>query len=125
MSQTKDIKICPRCQQHHDTQEPLISTFMFMGAEYYCLWCGWTGGIFDGERVKRTKELAYKDKLYKAIFRLLQKDIWFPGAYKADCPKCASPRTAENYHCNHADKDKHRIAHETLNRLTGTDTGEK
>ena len=67
MSNTQDkIKIC---SDHQDKEEtPLIWTFAFMGAEYWCPFCGDTRGMLGaGENVPTTKRL--KDRLanYKKL----------------------------------------------------------
>ena len=50
------ITICPR---HDERPTPLIWTFAFMGAEYWCPWCGHIGGMFGaGMSVEATDELA-------------------------------------------------------------------
>jgi hypothetical protein len=52
----KTIKIC---SQHQDYQVPLIWTFAFIGAEYWCPHCGNTSGMMGaGESVPITPELV-------------------------------------------------------------------
>lgn len=61
---TIEIKICA---EHHEHQVPLISTFAFMGAEYWCPYCGKTYGMFDAwEKVPCTHELIVRHRKYKA-----------------------------------------------------------
>ncbi len=49
------IKICS-C---HQEQVPLIWTFAFPGAEYWCPACGYTSGMFGaGENVSETPDLV-------------------------------------------------------------------
>jgi hypothetical protein len=51
----QEIRIC----ENHDKQVPLISTMAFSGAEFWCPFCGYTGGIFGaGEKVPFTAELG-------------------------------------------------------------------
>ncbi len=47
------------CENHqHKKIVPLISTFAFNGAEYWCPYCGYTGGMMGaGEHVDETPEL--------------------------------------------------------------------
>lgn len=60
MSET--IKIC----ENHDYEVPLIYTFAFIGAEYWCPYCGYTGGMFgSGKDVKVTEKLMGRLYLYK------------------------------------------------------------
>lgn len=50
----EEIKICA-C---HERQVPLLWTFKFTGAEYWCPACGYTGGMFGaGENVPATEHL--------------------------------------------------------------------
>lgn len=57
----EEIRIC---ESHQQYQVPLISTFSFPGAEFWCPYCGYTGGMFGaGRRVPITDEL--QDKLLK------------------------------------------------------------
>ena len=55
------------CEAHQDEKiVPLISTMAFNGAEYWCPYCGYTGGFLGaGERVEETPELAETLKEYK------------------------------------------------------------
>lgn len=39
----KEIRIC---DNHPEYQVPLIGTFAFMGAEYWCPYCGYNAGMF-------------------------------------------------------------------------------
>lgn len=56
------IKICSRHQYKEKT--PLIWTFAFIGAEYWCPACSYIGGMLgSGENVPSTKRL--KDRLDK------------------------------------------------------------
>lgn len=89
----KTITICPNCG------EPMIWTFAFSGSEYYCLMCGYSCGIFGAKKVEETKKLKYQQKLYKRIFREINKDLIPVGAYFKKCEKCKS---FEESHLNHA-----------------------
>lgn len=49
------MKICG----NHEKQVPLISTYAFNGAEFWCPYCGYTGGFLGaGVKVETTKELV-------------------------------------------------------------------
>ena len=49
-----EMKIC----NQHEERVPLIWTFKFNGAEYWCPYCGYLGGMFGaGENVARTEKL--------------------------------------------------------------------
>ena len=59
----KTIKICPN---HQDYEVPLIWTFAFPGAEYWCPYCGYLSGMFGaGEDVEETEELRKRLKAYE------------------------------------------------------------
>jgi len=53
-----DKKTVLLCSHHDEKKAPMISTFAFIGAEYWCPYCGNTQGIFgDFKEVEWTKEL--------------------------------------------------------------------
>lgn len=53
-----DITCCNRCR-HDDKLIPLIWTFAFPGAEWWCPNCGQTYGMFDGyHETEETPELV-------------------------------------------------------------------
>lgn len=66
------IKIC---DDHQEYKVPLIWTFAFMGAEYWCPYCGQTSGMLGaGTDVKSTKtlekRLAFYEELSKNYLRV-------------------------------------------------------
>lgn len=53
-----DIKVC---EQHQERVTPLIWTFVFPGAEYWCPWCGYPSGMLGaGKSVPPTPELKQR-----------------------------------------------------------------
>jgi len=64
MREEREIKICSR---HRDKEEtPLIWTFAFNGAEYWCPYCGVNEGMLGaGENVEWTQELQDRHDKYK------------------------------------------------------------
>ena len=46
------IKVC------RNDAEPVVFTFENDGAEWLCVVCGWTGGLFDAREVDATLEMA-------------------------------------------------------------------
>lgn len=53
------------CSNHQDYLVPLKWTMAFMGAEYWCPYCGFTGGMFEsGEIVEKTDELEVRLQIY-------------------------------------------------------------
>ena len=59
----KEIKICAK---HQDYRVPLIWTFAFMGAEYWCPYCGFAGSMLgSGIQVNESLELLKRKKAYE------------------------------------------------------------
>ncbi len=59
----KEIKIC---RSHSDYQVPLIYTFAFNGAEYWCPYCGINEGMMGaGTNVVGTEKLMGREAIYK------------------------------------------------------------
>lgn len=66
MKETETIRIC----KHHqdDYQAPLIWTFAFRGAEYWCPYCGKLEGMLGaGEKVKSTAVLRNRLKRFRKL----------------------------------------------------------
>lgn len=56
------------CRNHPEYQVPLIWTFAFRGAEYWCPYCGSTSGMLGaGDRVDATDELQDRLKAFEKI----------------------------------------------------------
>ena len=53
------------CESHFKYEVPLISTFAFSGAEYWCPFCGQASGMFGGKTVESTPELEQRLIKYK------------------------------------------------------------
>lgn len=53
------------CAYHSDLQVPLISTFAFREAEYWCPFCGEEYGMFGGKNIDSTPELEQRLIKYK------------------------------------------------------------
>ena len=109
---TKEITVCPECG------EPMIWTFAFSGHEYYCLMCGYGCGMFGGKTVEETKELKYKQKLYRKIFRVIEKDLIPYGAYLKKCEKCRDMKEYHLFHATELELLKKDIAMETLEKIS-------
>ena len=52
------------CKGHFDYRTPLLYTFAFRGAEFWCPYCGALEDIFGGERVQRSDALAAQEAKY-------------------------------------------------------------
>lgn len=60
----EQIKIC----SNHTKRVPLLWTFKFMGADYWCPYCGFTGGMFgSGENVNCTEKLLSEKQKWKDL----------------------------------------------------------
>ena len=56
-----EIRVCNR----HKIVVPLIGTFAFPGAEWWCPYCGLIGGLLGtGKLIDRTPELEVKKKMW-------------------------------------------------------------
>ena len=59
---SKEIKIC---ESHQYYETPLIWTYAFMGAEYWCPHCGNTSGMLGaGIEITETKELTKRHQAF-------------------------------------------------------------
>lgn len=56
MADARDVRVCGR------DREPLVFTFEFPGAEWYCVTCGGTEDLF-GNRVANTPEIELRQAL--------------------------------------------------------------
>lgn len=56
------------CENHQYYKVPLIWTFVFPGAEYWCPYCDYIGGMLGaGDEVKATKHLLKKREKYENL----------------------------------------------------------
>ncbi len=63
--ESKEIRIC---SNHDDYQVPLIWTYAFNGCEYWCPYCGFTGGMMgSGDLFPETEELVERKNKYKEL----------------------------------------------------------
>ncbi len=54
------------CRNHIEYQVPLIWTFAWNGAEYWCPYCGsHTGAMGGGDKIEETEELKKRLELYE------------------------------------------------------------
>lgn len=74
---------------------------MFAGAEYYCMNCWFTGGMFgSGDDVEVTTERRAIEKVSQDVFKVLSKHMWGSTAFQREgCKKC---KTSDEYHPLHA-----------------------
>lgn len=65
--QTKYLANIAVCSSHPEFQVPLISTYKFKGAEFWCPFCGQCYGLFGNYlELKVTETLKNRLKKYKA-----------------------------------------------------------
>ena len=107
----KKIAICKNCG------EPLNSTMMFSGAEYYCLNCSSTYGCFNIITKDKTKELKYTKEVYENVFKSLYEYITPYGCYKRKCDKCKEMNEYHSQHLSEKEIIQDKIARELLNKI--------
>lgn len=94
--------------------KPMIWTFIFPGAEWFCSECKSSVGMMNATSVDETPELAAeKDRITK-LFRAVAKDYIPPRSGRVGCKKCEIDR---DYHVNHATDEelkKSEIAHKRI-----------
>lgn len=91
----KEILIC----KGHDYKVPLIGTFAFPGAEYWCPYCGYTFGMFNvDERVPATEALIGRKQIYKNYSKYYLEINGF---------QCCSSTKFENKRIKRGDFPKH------------------
>lgn len=86
------IACCPSCRT------PLVWTFKFSKAEYYCSTCKSAMGMLEAERRAWSADLAKRHKQLVAVFGELSKPCIAYGERRMNCEKCS----AGEDHLNHA-----------------------
>lgn len=113
MSETKEIMVCNNCDM------PLIWTFAWSGAEYYCMSCGALGGMLGaGHRVELTDDLKAANKKIKARWGQVKKWAGDARFYLRDCDKCDMSSENREYHGQHLtefEREKRKWATKKLN----------
>jgi hypothetical protein len=103
------IACCPPCWQARAERVPLISTFAFSFAEFYCLECGGRFGWLEPIGFEVTDELqAHHDRLRAEWDEHAGHKILTVGARHHECEKCM---VGGEDHTEHATDDD-RAAHE-------------
>lgn len=93
---------------------PLISTFMFSGAEYFCMECGSSYGMFDTDRVDSNPELEKRHKRLEAKWEKISKHLLTGGVMFRSCDTCTEKREA---HINHATEEELKLHKAALKKV--------
>jgi len=98
----KDLKTKIELSIHCGT--PMVQTLMFSGAEFYCVVCGETQGIFGTRSIEETTTLLHEMKKNERYFVKIAADCIPSGSRFPECEKCNSEN--HNMHASKEDLDK-------------------
>lgn len=105
-----EIMVC----NTHET--PLIWTFKFPYAEYYCMSGNHSGGAFGtGKTVPSTPELIALRISERKIWDSLSPHIAIGRFWRKDCPKCTTD--GDNYHLKHMTDQEKQASVDALAKL--------
>jgi hypothetical protein len=109
------IIVCNNCGQ------PLIFTFAFAYAEYFCMNEFTWGGMFGtGHKVEATPRLLATKKLYNRRWGQIKKHLVMTRFYRKDCIKCDSgARVSHDLHLTDDEKAKAAWALNKLKEYAG------
>lgn len=113
----KRISIC-----HCGT--PLIWTFCFAGAEWFCINCGAKGGTFGiGKVVEASSELVFKKRLVDALWKAIyqnKKGMLPPGRFgREGCKKDGTTCNDHRAHLTDVERGWDAIARKYLKQVNG------
>lgn len=110
----KELKIC-------NCGAPLLWTFLYRGAEYFCLNCGHTAGMLGaGINVEATIKLKAERKVVEKVFKTLRPFLIGDGSFWKDkCKKCKGRKEYHTSHLTKREKAEIKIAEKILNHLKG------
>jgi hypothetical protein len=111
---TKEIKIC-------NCGAPLLWTFLYNGAEYFCLNCGYMAGMLGaGENVEATTELKADRKVVEKVFKALRPFLIGDGCFqRTNCKKCKETGEYHPQHLTKRQEAENKIAEKILAHLNG------
>ena len=99
--------------------QPLIFTFMFSGAEYFCMSCKSKYGMLGvPDRVEATEELHKKSRELDDEFSAIAKDCVPVGCKINGCPECDKAGSGV-YHTHHMTDEQHEASRAAYKRLMG------
>lgn len=102
------IAICPQCNN------PLISTLLFAQAEWFCMGCKNTYGLFYSETVQQTPELHAKLKQDLKEFNTFKNDLYLGGEKINGCKLC---REKNEPHIRHLTEEERNKCIEARNKI--------
>lgn len=97
--------------------EPLISTFMFSGAEYFCVRCGASLGMFDTESKEMTPELRKRAEANEKKWHSISKGLLTGGVMFRNCDTCSKENTPHLNHATQEELQAHKKALKKLERI--------
>ena len=98
---------------------PLVATLLFSGAEYYCVRCGSTYGLFDVPIKIETPELREENHRNVEAFHSVAKGAIARNSLHHDCEKCNAPGRPNGYHHQHATSEQAAASEEAYAALKG------
>jgi len=108
MKQNETVAVC--------CGTPLIWTFMFSGAEWFCRKCKSNLGMMNAESILATPELLKEKKENNLWFDEIAKDCVPRGCRFAKCEKCDKGE----YHIFHATLEEKEASKKAYSKLWGT-----
>ena len=101
---------------------PLISTFAFSGAEYYCLDCGRKYGMLGVDRVAATPEIKQELDDNEKTFSEIREGLLSGGAMLKDCNTCSQTGQSHLHHATPKEVKAHEAALKRLKELATKST---
>ena len=116
MKERKETRVC-------NCGAPLHWTFLFDGAEYFCMNCGASYGMLGaGRDVSETVETRARQQVAGDVFKVLRGHLWGSGEFtRSNCKKCKEGK--DMYHTDHATKyerTKNDVAEKILKAIKGS-----
>jgi len=107
----KEISVCNECGK------PVVWTFAFDGAEYYCLMCGNKTGMMGGKTdVPWTPELRAWQIVVEKVWKSLRHFHTGSGRYRQNgCKKCISED--HGHHFKDMEIEKMKVVNSILEKL--------
>lgn len=112
------ISVCPDCLRSKGKSIPLIWTFAFNGAEYFCIECGGAFGCFEAASIEGTPGLERLAKEYEDHHKPKLSAVTWRVCWLKRCKKCKGG-TPGNYHAKHLTKKEQKQLEEAQLWLDG------